>query len=79
MKRIYHLPKAKPIQYSEEFQDSRLNFTAVEMELQAIICLVNTNHFVSFVKCGSERLAPWIQQDSMYKDASPQVRQQKAE
>jgi len=36
----------------------------VTMDLFAVIC-IETSHFVSFVKCGTERLAPWVFFDSM--------------
>ncbi|ODN04569.1 Ubiquitin carboxyl-terminal hydrolase CYLD [Orchesella cincta] len=36
----------------------------VTMDLFAVIC-IETSHFVSFVKCGTERQAPWVFFDSM--------------
>ena len=36
----------------------------VRMYLFAVIC-IPTNHFVSFVRCGKDRLAPWVFFDSM--------------
>lgn len=36
----------------------------VTMDLFAVIC-IETSHFVSFVKCGTDRSAPWVFFDSM--------------
>ncbi|XP_021952606.1 ubiquitin carboxyl-terminal hydrolase CYLD isoform X2 [Folsomia candida] len=36
----------------------------ITMDLFAVIC-IETSHFVSFVKCGSDRKAPWVFFDSM--------------
>ena len=36
----------------------------VTMNLCAVIC-IETSHFVSFVKCGTDRMAPWAFFDSM--------------
>jgi len=36
----------------------------VTMDLFAVIC-IETSHFVSFVKCGTDRKAPWVFFDSM--------------
>lgn len=36
----------------------------VTMDLFAVIC-IETSHFVSFVKCGPDRKAPWVFFDSM--------------
>ena len=36
----------------------------VTMDLCAVIC-IETSHFVSFVKCGTDRMAPWAFFDSM--------------
>ena len=70
--RVYHLSLATPINYPENMSPEPY-FQPVEMNLQAIICLVNTNHFISFVKCGPEKLSPWIQQDSMYDGTTAKV------
>jgi ubiquitin thioesterase CYLD len=39
-------------------------FPRLTMDLFAVIC-IETSHFVSFVKCGTDRLAPWVFFDSM--------------
>lgn len=52
-----------PSSYHAVVSSSR-TIPRVTMDLFAVIC-IETSHFVSFVKCGTERQAPWVFFDSM--------------
>lgn len=59
--------------YEEELQKAKnagddethcITLPMETMELFAVIC-IQTSHYVSFVKCGSGKQAPWVFFDSM--------------
>jgi hypothetical protein len=57
-------PTSPPSNNSSSLNYPSRSIPRVTMDLFAVIC-IETSHFVSFVKCGTDRKAPWVFFDSM--------------